>query len=73
MFIKLKGEDHYHLCQEHIEELGRLDELKTPGQLSGRRYAEPEDEKICGECQALAKKGHCSPPFVQVGSHADET
>ncbi|MFB6290702.1 MAG: hypothetical protein ABEJ25_03105 [Candidatus Bipolaricaulia bacterium] len=73
MFIKLKGENHYHFCREHIEELGRLDELKKPDQLSDRRYADPEDEKICEECQALAEKGGCTTFFVQIGSHFEET
>lgn len=69
MFIKLKGEEHYHFCREHIEELGRLGELDTPGQLSGRQYSRPEDREICKECQTLAKKGHCTPPYAEVGSY----
>lgn len=72
MFVKLKGEDHYHFCEDHIEELDRLDELERPDQLSGRQYSKPEDAKICEECQALAEKGGCTTIYVPVGSYTDE-
>ena len=70
MYVKLKkGEDHYHYCKEHLEEMGKLDALDQPDRLRDDTFSKPED--LCEECKDLAEEGDCHPVFVVTGSFTD--
>jgi len=70
MYIKLKkGEGHYHYCEEHLEEMDKLDVLDQPEKLNDDTYTEPEE--TCEECKELAEEGHCHPVYVLTGSFTD--
>lgn len=70
MYVKLEeGEDHYHYCKEHLEEMDKLDVLDNPDQISDDTYTKPEE--LCDKCQELAKEGRCHPVYVVTGSFTD--
>ncbi|MBS3788582.1 hypothetical protein KGY77_11155 [Candidatus Bipolaricaulota bacterium] len=71
MYVKLEEEGHYHYCEEHLEEMDKLDVLDKPGQLSDDTYSKPEGKEICDKCQELAEEGHCHPVYVVTGSFTD--
>lgn len=69
MYVKLKEEDRYHCCREHLEEMGKLDALENSEQRLDKTYSEPEE--ICERCQELAEQGDCHAVFVKTGSFVE--
>lgn len=67
MYIKFKGQEKYHYCEEHLRELGEVDEEETimdMDVIEDTATSVPKG-KVCKECNRRAAAGSCTPPYAK--------
>lgn len=66
MYVKLKEDEEYHFCEEHLKEIGKFDDLKERDNIDDAIFRAPKHSIQCERCRSLASNGNCTPLYVEI-------